>query len=228
VDLNITMRRSKHISANVAYGLMWAQGTGSASLTNRNIAWTAADPPKLTAPLDFDQRHKITLNLDYRLTHHEGPLLGGFYPLENAGINLVFSAASGLPYTPEEVWNEVTLAAFAPTPIGPINSRYGPWTWRTDLKIDRSFTVASTAKQSLTLDVYVWVLNLFNTENQIDVYASSGQAGNTRWLSTPDGQAYLNTASFPSDISSLYQLAQMDPTRFDMPRQVRVGCALNF
>jgi outer membrane receptor protein involved in Fe transport len=223
IDLNVTLQRSRHVSANVAYGLMWAEGTGSASLTRTNIAWTAANPPKMTAPLDFDQRHKITLNLDYRLQHHEGPMLGNIYPLENAGINVVFNAGSGLPYTPEEVWNEVTLGAYAPTPIGPINSRYGPWTWRMDLKVNRTFMVSK-----LGVDVYVWILNLFNTENQIDVYASSGQAGDDGWLSTPNGQAFLVNPAFPSDVESLYNLAQMDPTRYGIPRQVRIGCALNF
>jgi len=223
IDLNITLQRSRHVSANVAYGLMWAVGTGSASLTHRNIAWTAADPPKMTAPLDFDQRHKVSLNLDYRLLKHEGPIIGNLYPLENAGINLVFTAGSGLPYTPEEVWNEVTLGAFAPTPMGPINSRYGPWTWKLDLKVNRTFYMSS-----LGVDVYVWVLNLFNTRNYMDVYASSGQAGNTRWLSTPDGQDYLQTSTFPSNVESLYRLAEMDPTRYGIPRQVRIGCALNF
>lgn len=223
IDLNITMRRTHNISANVAYGLMWAIGTGSASLTQRNIAWTAQDPPKMTAPLDFDQRHKITLNLDYRLSAKSGPMLGGTYPLERAGVNLVFSAASGLPYTPEVPWNEVTLAAVSPTPDGPINSRYGPWTWRVDAKADREFFV-----KNVGIDVYIWVLNLLNTQNWLDVYASSGIAGNTRWLSTADGQAFLQSPNYPTNAASYYRLAESDPTRYGIPRQIRIGALLSF
>ncbi len=223
IDFNVTMRRTHNVSVNVSYGLMWAIGTGSASGTQRNIAWTAADPPKMTSPLDFDQRHKITLNMDYRLGDQEGPMLGNFYPFENAGINVLFNAGSGLPYTPEEVWNEVFLGAISPVPSGPINSRYGPWTWRTDLKANRTFQISR-----LDLDVYVWVLNLFNTENYVDVYASSGQAGTTRWLSTPSGQAFLVNPNYPENAGDYYRLAEMDPSRFGSPRQIRVGLSLNF
>lgn len=223
IDFNVTMRRTRNVSVNVSYGLMWAIGTGSASQTQRNIAWTADDPPKMTSPLDFDQRHKITLNMDYRLGDQEGPMLGNFYPFENAGINIVFNAGSGLPYTPEEVWNEVTLGAISPVPLGPINSRYGPWTWRTDLKANRMFQISR-----LDFDVYVWVINLFNTENYVDVYSSSGQAGTTRWLSTPSGQAFLTNPNYPENAGDYYRLAEMDPARYGAPRQVRIGLSLNF
>jgi outer membrane receptor protein involved in Fe transport len=223
VDFDVTMRRTRNFSANVAYGLMWAIGTGSASVTQRNIAWTADDPPKMTSPLDFDQRHKITLNLDYRLNHGEGPIMGTVHPLENAGINLVFSAGSGLPYTPETPWNEVTLAAYSPTPDGPINSRYGPWTWRMDFKANKTFYL-----NRVGIDVYLWVLNLFNTQNWLDVYASSGMAGNTRWLSTADGQAFLQSPNYPENVASFYRLAEMDPTRYGIPRQIRIGAMLTF
>jgi outer membrane receptor protein involved in Fe transport len=223
IDFNITMRRTHNFSANVSYGLMWATGTGSASSTQSNIAWTADDPPKMTAPLDFDQRHKVSLNVDYRLGEDSGPMLGNIYPFENAGINVVFNAGSGLPYTPEEVWNEVTLGAISPTPTGPINSRRGPWTWRMDLKANRTFMF-----NRLAVDVYLWVLNLFNTQNMIDVYASSGMAGTTGWLSTPDGQAFLANPNYPENSYSYYRLAELDPTRYGIPRQVRIGMMLSF
>jgi outer membrane receptor protein involved in Fe transport len=222
IDLNFTMRRTHNFSANASYGLMYAVGTGSASVTQRNIAWTGDVPPKMTAPLDFDQRHKITLNLDYRLAKESGPIWGSMHPLENAGLNVVFSAASGLPYTPEEVWNEVTLGAISPTPAGPINSRYAPWTWRVDLKADKTFYF-----KRLGLDVYVWVLNAFNTQNWVDVFSSSGIAGNDRWLSTPEGQAFVSSSSNPNALQ-YYQLAQSDPTRYGVPRQIRIGAMLTF
>ncbi len=45
---------------------------------------------------------------------------------------------SGTPYTPTKPYDEVTLAAVNIEPAGPINSRYGPWTYRVDLKADRT------------------------------------------------------------------------------------------
>jgi hypothetical protein len=58
VDLGFTMRPINHISASMNYSLSYAQGTGSVSNTQRNIAWQATEAPKQTSPLDFDQRHK--------------------------------------------------------------------------------------------------------------------------------------------------------------------------
>jgi outer membrane receptor protein involved in Fe transport len=111
----------------------------------------------------------------------------------------------------------------SPVPSGPINSRYGPWTWRTDLKANRTFQISR-----LDLDIYVWVINLFNTENYVDVYASSGQAGTTGWLSTPSGQAFLTNPNYPENSGDYYKLAEMDPARYGAPRQVRLGLSLNF
>ena len=139
-------------------------GTGSWPSTQRNIVWTVAESPKLAAPLDFDQRHKVSATVDIRAGRGEGPKLGDWYPLENAGINFHFGAASGTPYSPMDIFNEVTLAAVSPVPNGRINSQYGPWTYRLDLKANKTITFGKS-----NLDFYVWVINVLDRENAIDV-----------------------------------------------------------
>jgi len=143
IDIGVTMRTSNHLSGNLAYSLSSAEGTGSVSNTQRNIAWVGTETPKQTAPLDFDQRHKISMNLDWRLGKGEGPRWHAWRILENTGINLLYNVASGTPYTPTKVYNEVTLAAVASEPSGPLNSRYGPWTSNLDLKATRGFHLGS-------------------------------------------------------------------------------------
>ena len=224
VDLGFTMRPINHIAANVSYSLSYAQGTGSVSNTQRNIAWVADQPPKQTSPLDFDQRHKLSMNLDWRLGKGEGPLMGNFRPLENAGVNLLFNVASGTPFTPTQVFNEVTLAAVTNTPSGPINSRYGPWTMTMDLKASRGFQMGP-----FNLEAYAWVLNLFNNKNAVAVYTSSGSATTTNWLGTNEGQGYLEAAAAKGvDGETLYRLAENDPTLFSNPRMVRFGLRGSF
>jgi outer membrane receptor protein involved in Fe transport len=224
VDFGFTMRPVNHIAASLNYSLSFAQGTGSVSNTQGNIAWTADHPPKQTAPLDFDQRHKLSMNLDLRLGKGEGPLLGNFRPLENAGINVLVNAASGTPYTPAQVFNEVTLAAVTNLPIGPINSRYGPWTMNVDAKASRGFQMGP-----FKLEAYAWVLNVFNRENAIAVYTSSGAANTTNWLTTNAGQGYLDTAAGSEiDGETLYHLAETDPNLFSNPRMVRFGLRGSF
>lgn len=224
VDFGFTMRPVNHIAASMNYSLSFAQGTGSVSNTQGNIAWTASQPPKQTSPLDFDQRHKVSMNLDWRLGKGEGPLLGNFRPLENAGINVLFNVASGTPYTPTQVFNEVTLAAVSNLPSGPLNSRYGPWTMNFDLKASRGFQVGP-----FNLQAYAWVLNLFDNQNAIAVYSSSGSATTTNWLTTNEGQGYLDTAAARGvDGESLFNLAQNNPNLFSNPRLVRLGLRGSF
>ena len=136
-DFGVTLRRIRNVSGNIAYSFSFAEGTGSSPITQRNIAWTGSEAPKLTAPLDFDQRHRLSLICDVRWGRNEGPEFLGKYLLGNSGTNFVLTAGSGLPYTPTFVYNEVTLASVSSQPSGSINSNYGPWTFQVDAKVNK-------------------------------------------------------------------------------------------
>jgi hypothetical protein len=202
-----------------SYSISWATGTGSVSQTQRNIAWTADEVPKMATPLAFDQRHKFSWNLDYRLSKGEGPDWHGNRLFENSGINVLLNAGSGFPYTPTRIYNEVTLASVATQPIGPINSRYGPWTVQVDLKANKGLVLGGQ-----NLDVYVWVLNLFDRDNVRTVYSSSGSAETTNFLNTVEGQATYDTP----DARQRYSLAERSPTLHDSGRLLRFGAKVSF
>ncbi len=221
VDIGFVMRPVNNISAGINYSLSYAQGTGSVSNSQRNVAWTASQPPKMTAPLDFDQRHKLSMNADYRLGKGQGPKVGGSTIFENAGINLLLNVGSGTPYTPVVVYDEVSLAAVSTTPTGSLNSRYGPWTSSVDMKINKGFTLGG-----LGMDAYVWVLNVLDTNNQYGVYESSGSAFTTNYLNTPAGQQFL--ADQGQAGRDAYELAESNPDLFGNPRLVRFGLRANF
>jgi hypothetical protein len=218
------MRPINRISTNVSYSLSFAQGTGSVSNTQRNIAWQATEPPKQTAPLDFDQRHKLSANLDYRLGKGDGPRWGGYRWFENTGVNVLFNVASGTPYTPTFTYDEVTLAAVAGVPSGPINSRFGPWTNNLDLKATKDFNMGGFGFEG-----FVWVLNVFDSRNPIAVYTSTGSAEATGFLNTEDGRTFVQTAEAAGkDGQGLYDLAQNSPNLYSNPRLVRLGLRANF
>ncbi len=219
LDLAYTLRRVGHASMTASYSLSWATGTGSVSQTQRNIAWTADEVPKLASPLAFDQRHKVSWNFDYRFSKDEGPLLGGHHLFENLGLNVLLNAGSGFPYTPTRVYNEVTLANVSTQPIGPINSRYGPWTVQMDLKANKGIDLAGQ-----NLDLYVWVLNVFNRDNVRTVYSGTGTAETTNFLNTNEGQNTYDTA----DAQRRYRLAELSPTLHDVGRLVRFGAKVSF
>jgi outer membrane receptor protein involved in Fe transport len=221
VDLGIAMRPINHISGQISYSLSFAQGTGSVSNTQRNIAWVGTETPKQTVPLDFDQRHKLSMNLDYRLGKGEGPKWSGRNLLENFGVNALFNVGSGTPYTPTKVYNEVTLAAVSSEPEGPLNSRYGPWTVNLDLKISKAFDLSG-----FRMEAFLWGLNVFDNRNPIAVYTSTGTPVSTNWLNTDDGQAFL--ANTGSQGAYLYDLATNNPNLYGNPRLVRFGLRTSF
>jgi outer membrane receptor protein involved in Fe transport len=223
LEFQFDMRRNRSISTQVNYTLQFSEGTGSFANTQSNVAWTVSTPPKNLSALDFDQRHKLTAIVDIRAGAKEGPKLGDFFLLENTGVNFTANAGSGFPYTPSQVFNEVTLGNASPVSDGKINSKRGPWTFRIDMKANRTIKVGGNE-----LDVYLWVLNLLDRENVIDVYESSGLADRTSWLETPSGQQFIANNSEPTDVSGLtgeqkYQIAQANPLNYDTPRQIRLG-----
>ncbi len=236
IDVTVVLRRTRRTQANVGYSLMYATGTGSNPDTQRNIAWQFqpgfTEPPRIIAPLNFDQRHKISINVDYRLGQKDGPALWGTHPLSNAGINLLFKAGSGFPYTPTFPYNEVTLAATSSRPSGPINSSYGPWAVQVDLKANKDF-VAGQHRVSL----YVVAINLLNRKNvaawaindrgfESSVYTGTGLPDETRWLSTEDGRKFVE--QFGETGRQKYLIKQNDPRNYSTPRQVRFGMAYSF
>ncbi len=224
LDLAFTLRRVNHIQTNVAYSLTYALGTGSVSNTQRNVAWTASDPPRQTAPLDFDQRHKVSINIDYLLAKGEGPKLWGGTPFENVNVNLLYNVASGTPYTPTNVFDEVTLAAVSSQPEGPLNSRYGPWTQSFDAKASKGFNLGG-----LDLRAYVWAINIFDVDNAVTVFNGTGSPFTTGFLTTPDGQtAAANLEAEGIDPVAAYAAAQQNQALFANPRLIRFGLRLGF
>lgn len=224
IDLNLQMLERGGLSGSAMYSLTYARGTGSISDTHRDIAWATDEetrPPKQTAPLAFDQRHKIVLNADIRGGREAGPRLFGVFPLENTGLNLLLSLASGFPYTPVMPMNEVALAAVSSTPTGPVNSRYGPWNHQLDAKLNRGFRVGD-----LSLEGYIWVLNLFDRTNEVHVYQSTGSAGTSGWLSTQEGRAWARDHG--EEGVGTFEMKERNPVRYGIPRMVRFGLKTSF
>ncbi|MCA9728178.1 MAG: TonB-dependent receptor [Candidatus Eisenbacteria bacterium] len=222
VDVGVTMRERNGISGGINYSLSYAKGTGSRSQTQRNIAWQAEEQPKQTAPLAFDQRHKLAVNLDVRGGEAAGPRLGDFYPLANSGLNLLFRASSGFPFTPNYTWNEITLGSLAGEVSGPLNSLYGPWTYQVDAKASRSIPVGG----GFNMEAYVWVLNLLDTQNDVFVYTGSGVGDSTGWLSTEEGRIWAQQNG--PEAVALYKFAENNPNNFSIPRMVRFGLKFAF
>jgi len=223
LDIIFNLRRYKNLAATFNYELQYATGTGSATNSNFNIAWQGGargNFPKFAMPLDFEQRHTGSLNLDYRFGKTEGPTF-----LHNTGANLMLSFNSGHPYTLMQVFNTMPFTGrydntnVSETPVSAVNSQTTPWVFRIDLKLDKKFYIGN-----IQLTAYAWALNLLNTENVADVWITTGLPDDTGYLGTTSGRDYWN--SLTDEQKSLYKMREMDYNNYGSPRQIRLGLML--
>ncbi|MDX1547070.1 MAG: TonB-dependent receptor [Rhodothermales bacterium] len=216
------LRRTQGFAVNANYTLAFAQGTGSNSTTTSTIVWIDETPPNFISPLDFDQRHKMNLSLDYRLGEDEGPEIFGAQLLENFGINLLATAGSGFPFTSVVEPFNLAGGARAALPKGGVNEDRMPWSSRLDLRVDRRFPLGAGAN----VTAFLWVQNLLDTQNVQNVWRFTGLADDDGFLATPEGQQLLTDATPVTE--TLYRHRNSVPTWVGIPRMTRIGVRLDF
>jgi len=232
VDFSLTMRRTRNIAMTLKYSLSYASGTGSFSQTSYNIAWkNPGKTPKVTNPLDYDQRHSIIGMLDIRTGPGEGPKFGDYYPLENFGFNALVQLGSGLPYTPTNKYDALSAKSVSQEPTGPINSSHQPWTFSIDFKMERTFEVGA-----YKIVPYLWVKNVLDYENVSNVYEGTGEADATGYLESLEGQDRVAVTdelvhydmTEGEQFAYRYDFLQNNPSNWTNPRMILVGLRLSF
>ncbi|QXD16749.1 carboxypeptidase-like regulatory domain-containing protein [Rhodocaloribacter litoris] len=223
-EFEFDLRRTGGVALNVSYTFSVARGTGSDATTTSNIFWLReANPivPNFLSPLDFDRRHTAHVTLDYRLGAGEGPTIFGSKLLENFGVNIIGSLKSGQPYSrllaPYPRHAPVRLTGLK----GEINGENLPTTTLINLRLDRQFRL----NDRTTLTAFLWIENLLDQDNVLDVWPATGDPDNDGYLETDDG-----LAEFPPGSSGrmYYQFRLRDPFNYGIPRQTRLGFRLNF
>ncbi len=228
IEATFELRRTHNIGVEASYSLSRSTGTGSTPNSQSDLVWLGGDAPKTANSLDFDQRHKLTAILDLRADNHEGPALGEWHFLENSGLNIAWTAGSGFPYTPKQIYNAVALTSVRAYSTGPVNSRTGPWTMQMDLKATKTFAWGGSR-----IEFQLWILNLFNRKNVANVYQTTGLPNSTGWSETAAGGEFLSKYDESHDSSGLtgwekYSLRENDPLNYGPPRQIRAGIKVSF
>jgi len=228
-EFQFEMRPAPGLMAQANYTLQQARETGTPG-GPENISWVNAPVSRFAAPRYFDRRHTFTGIISV----NSGPRDRSqrlSYIWERAQATVVFSAASGFPYSPTQTYNEVMLSSINASLSGEVNSGRAPAVYRFDLKADKEVPLA----RGFSMDIYLWVINLFNRDNAVYVYHSTGEPNNTGWLETAEGQSFASRpeTNVAHDTSYLtaeqkYRLREADPANLDIPRQVRVGMRLLF
>ncbi|MEW5873986.1 MAG: hypothetical protein AB1752_02245 [Candidatus Zixiibacteriota bacterium] len=229
INIRVDVPRIDGLAASLRYTFTDVKSRFRPYVYPYPIVWQNQEGPRPEEyPSNYDQPSIFTAIVDLRSVAGQGPSIGKIRPLENTGANLVFTAASGYPYTPLETYNEAAIVTGVPNPRAPLYSSRTPSTYQLDLKVDREFNLKGS-----TLNFYLWVVNLFDRENVIDVWQSSGLPNTTGWLSTGDGQVFTEVHSMPTDASFLtgeekYRFRENDPTHYGPGRQIRFGAKLSF
>jgi len=249
------MRRTGGVQFSANYTLQFAEGSGSNANGGYNLASSSQPNLRVILPLDFDQRHTFAANFDYRFfsgKDYRGPqtVIGGktYQWLENFGFNIIPRLGSGTPYTrrfppkaDEEVGNNITQSIY-----GDLNGSRLPWQFRTDMRIDKNFTLTlgkSNGEQKgrmTNLNVYLQVLNLFNTINIIGMHNYTGSANDDGYLSSNIGineinQKTIQGAQYAQSFVDLYNAkmvtggnANVTTNNYGLPRQIRIGLQWDF
>jgi hypothetical protein len=216
------LRRTERVSANLAYTLQYATATGSTAGTGFYVGWLSpiTGYPTFVSPTDFDQRHTGSLNIDVRLNKDDGPAFLGSKILGNVGLNMLLTFGSGFAYTPSNVGDAVQGAGFATHyPRAMINSAYGPWQTRLDMRLNKALDVAG-----VKFDVYLWGLNVLGTKN-IDprqIYTATGSNYDDGYLDSAEGKAWIEKNG-GEPAANLRELRTNTVGRWSIPRQLRLG-----
>jgi outer membrane receptor protein involved in Fe transport len=222
VSVNFNLRRTERVSANLAYTLQYATATGSTAGTGFYVGWLSpiTGYPTFVSPTDFDQRHTGSLNIDVRLNKDDGPAFLGSKILGNVGLNMLLTFGSGFAYTPSNVGDAVQGAGFATHyPRAMINSAYGPWQTRLDMRLNKALDVAG-----VKFDVYLWGLNVLGTKN-IDprqIYTATGSNYDDGYLDSAEGKAWIEKNG-GEPAANLRELRTNTVGRWSIPRQLRLG-----
>ena len=233
-----------NMRVNMSYTLQFADGTGSSQTTQSGLIAVGQPNLRTPMPLDFDVRHDITTNIDYRFGTGEaynGPETeGGFEILGNTGINFIVNAKSGQPYSRQSnVTQEVAIGVAQRSSLeGSLNSARLPWNFNADIRLNRRIPLTfgggeaedgtREATREYGLNVFVWVQNLFDTRNIRSVYQYTGSPDDDGWLTDPEGRQAAQSATSEQAYRDQYSMKAENPGNYFSPRRIRLGASFNF
>ena len=221
IDFYLSMRRWNRMAVDLAYTLSYASGTGSDPYSKTSLAnQPTLELPLYVYPLNYDQRHTGSVNLDYRFGGDEDVPKGFLGKvLKNAGLNLLFSFNSGRPYTARTV-SDAATGLSGQYVLSSKNELTMNWNFQLDLRVDKTIPIWKT-----NWNFYVYVINLLNTEIVNAIFEGTGK---------PDDNGFLNTPTGASTYATNPVFASLWPDRIKFlsnwgpPRQVRFGVNISF
>lgn len=233
------LRGEGRTSLALNYSLLFADGTGSNINSASSLIQAGLPNLRSLYPTQRDIRHQISAILDYRFksgTDYTGPIWFDKKVFENAGANFIISTKSGEPYS--AYINPVASASIGTAQRqqldgNPFGSRL-PWQFKVDANINKNFSIKKKntkdnfRRQSTEVQVFLWVQNLFNTQNIQQVYGFSRLSNDDGWLSSPQGSQEANNEVNTQSYVALYNAKVENPYFYSIPRLTRLGLRVYF
>lgn len=206
LEFELEKKYGNYVSGTATYNLSWAFGKASANSLDffENFYDFSGAVTIKEFPLDWDQRHAITLILDIRVPRNDHPKLFGLKLPDNFGMNIFWQYGSGFPYTPGSL---LPGAEILRGTIVEENSKRFPSNSNVDVRFNKDFNIGR-----LDYTFEVWVNNVFDNKNVNGVGTNTGR---------PDTD--LNLGGVPYLGSE-----PTSPRRYDAGRQIRLGLGMNF
>ncbi len=243
LTIGYDLRRTGNIRMNTSYTLQFADGTGSTTTTA--LALINAGLPNLRsiAPFNYDQRHRVVANVDYRYgsgKNYNGPVINAgknadgspkqIQLLANMGINFIANLGSGTPYTASTIATPIT-GEISPSTEGSINGSRLPWQFNLNLNLDKNWTITKGTGEdasSYNVNVYFWIGNLLNTRNINSVYRFTGVSDDDGYLAAAQYQPLINSQNNPESFRNYYGMYVDNPFNLGVPRTIRLGVKFDF
>lgn len=209
LEVEIDKKYGNYVSGSMTYNFSYAYGKSSAEALDYFDNFYAGSGGKFVIqefPLDWDERHKVTLILDLRVPANDHPKLFGLTMPDNFGLNIFWQYGSGFPYTPSSSHPGIA-AELAPGQDPLTNSERYPSTSSVDIRFNKDFRVGP-----MDYSLELWVNNLFDNRDVQAVYGATGR---------PESGLVQNSVILAND-------REGSPANWSSRRQIRVGLGVNF
>ncbi|MDR3046669.1 MAG: carboxypeptidase regulatory-like domain-containing protein [Bacteroidales bacterium] len=251
-SFSYNLTKFKNISLRASYTIQFAKGTGSDASSQKEIVASGQPNLRTLVNLSHDQRHRISATFDYRFdggAAYSGPTTSKATKdgkkkeikwLENVGINILFSAGSGMPYTRSSTPFSAYLASGTRRVSGSFNGSHRPWTFQCDLRLDKTFTFKTKNKKDKEgneisnsgrdtyMILYLDIQNIFNIKNILSVYDFTGNPDDDGYLSAAQYQQEIQNQTDVAAFRNYYQMMVNNPLNFGRPATVSLGIQFGF
>jgi len=231
IEIAFNMRRTQRFMVNGSFSYSNARGTGDNPFSDAGEFGAAVQNiiyiPQYIVPLSYNHSLTGNLNIDYRFGKDDGPSI-----LHQFGASLLLTFSSGHPYTLGTLKtpgtsnpNTTVIDTRNRYAIEPLNSSVTPSNFDVDLNIDKGIDISD----NFSADIFVQVINLFNSQNVEDVFSNTGSAQTNAYLTNPNLTGYKQVQKYGPQYSQVYQALSLEYAGlYGAPRQIRLGIRLEY